>query len=320
VNDAPDLIRLASPDGRLLAYIAPDQGAELCGLEWEGHELLYRGRDFSPTPGWTGRAPILWPAIGRTFAPGPEPTAETFKQAPLGWTVDGVDYPMPMHGFARSLPWRVEHHTTSELRLILDDSDQTRIFYPFGFRHALTYRLTDGLLTLDHEIEADEANTGPMPFAIGNHATFNLPLLEDQGATETTVASNATHRMMLDAAGRPTGQTIPFERFASPAPVSAIATFDVIPLSSAHEPPWARLIDPSGLSLTVSHSAPDRALSTMEFITLWGDPGGGYLSLEAWLGKPNALATADGACGLSPGSTLQWTVSVEVRQAARSRV
>lgn len=314
MTEAPDLIRLNSPDGRLSAWIAPHQGAELCGLEWQGRELLWRGRDFAPTSGWTGRAPILWPAIGRTFAHGPEPTAETFRQAPLGWTVGGVDHPMPMHGFARSLPWAVEDRTPSTLRLALTDDAQTRAFYPFGFRHTLTYSLADGALTLVHQIEAARTNPGAMPFVVGNHATFNLPPGGARNAVDATLISNASHRMVLDAAGRPTGESVPFDAYARPTPARAVEAFDVIVLHTGGEPPRVRLSDPSGLCVTVSHHAADRQFSSLEFVTLWGDPGGGYLSLEAWLGRPNALATGDGACFARPGSAWEWTMSIEVEQ------
>lgn len=312
MSAAPSLVHLVSPDGRLAAWIAPDHGAELCGLEWEGRELLYRGRDFSATSGWTGRAPILWPAIGRTFASGSEPTAETFKDAPLGWTVDGVDYPMPMHGFARSLPWAIEDRTPATLRLVLRDSPQTRAFYPFGFRHVLTYALTDGLLTLRHEIEAAPGNSGPMPFVLGNHATFNLALEPGSDATKSTLVSNADRRMALDFAGRPTGATLSFDRFATPAPVSAIEAFDVLALCTTRTPPWAQLRYPSGLSVTVGHHVPERSLSAPEFVTLWGDPSGGYLSIEAWLGKPNALASGNQACHLAPGSVQRATIEIGI--------
>lgn len=310
MTEAPALIHLTSPDGRLSAWIAPDQGAELCGLEWQGRELLYRGLDFSPTTGWTGRAPVLWPAIGRTFAAGPEPTVETFKQAPLGWKVDGIDYPMAMHGFARSLPWRVEHQTSTTLRLVLEDSPESRACYPFGFRHGLTYTLTDGLLTLDHEIEAAWDNRSPMPFVLGNHATFRLS--PSAAPQESTLVSNTHRRMVLDGAGRPTGHTVEFDRFITPRAVNTIGTFDVIALQSAGEPPWARLTDPSGVSITVALQRADRSRSELEFITLWGDPGGGYLSLEAWLGKPNALASENGVCRLVPDMTDRTTISIRV--------
>ena len=49
-----------SPGGELQAYIAPAHGGDLAGLElrragrWS--ELLYRGLDYRPTDGWTGKA------------------------------------------------------------------------------------------------------------------------------------------------------------------------------------------------------------------------------------------------------------------------
>ncbi|WGM30576.1 hypothetical protein [Brevundimonas sp. NIBR11] len=311
MTEAPALIHLTSPDGRLSVWIAPERGAELCGLEWEGRELLWRGRDFRPTPGWTGRAPILWPAIGRTFAPGPEPTAETFKQAPLGWAVDGVDYPMPMHGFARSLPWQVEEQTPSSLRLVLTDSEQTRAFYPFGFRHTLTYALADDGLTLDHDIQAAETNTTPMPFVLGNHATFRL-------AANAVLTSNTTRRVPLDPAGRPTGGSVEFTRLARPAAVDTIQTFEVIALKTTGAPPWAKLSFPSAPSITVGVHARDRARSRLEAVTLWGDPSGGYLSLEAWLGLPNALASGGAPCLLASGAAEQAAILIGISAANSS--
>jgi len=317
MTETPALIRLETDCGRLSAVVAPEHGAELCGLEWEQdgkhHELLYRGQDFSPTTGWTGRAPILWPAIGRTFAPGSMPTAETFRAAPLGWTVDDASYPMPMHGFARALPWAVEGRTSTRLLLVLSDNDQTRVFYPFGFRLTLDVQIENEALILVHRVEASSSNTADMPFVLGNHATFNTPLIPETSLVDTRVSSNGTSRMMLDFAGRPTGQSTPTNRFARPAPISDIERFDVIALSAAPEPPWSKL-ETGTLSVHVAHtvSAPDGSPEAL--MTLWGDPKDGYLSLEAWLGKPNALVTGDGVCRLPPGRHLTWTLTISVKQ------
>ena len=308
---APELTRLTSPDGRVEAFVAPGQGAELCGLAWDGQELLYRGRDFTPTSGWSGRAPVLWPAIGRTFAPGPEPTAENFKDARLGWTHDGRDYAMPMHGFARSLPWNVERATETSLHLVLSDSDATRGVYPFGFRHALVYAVENGGLTLRHRITASPDNAGEMPFALGNHATFKLPLLGHGTLEKVQVSTNCDRRIELDAAGRPNGQVTRCERFRTETSVSKLVRFDVIALHSDSKPGWARLRQ-GNLSITVSH---ERAvgLEPLQLITLWGDPSDGYLSLEAWVGKPNALASGEGLCRLKPGATMDWSLAVVVK-------
>lgn len=314
MTDAPSLIRLSS-GGRLTAYIAPDPGAELCGLRWNGVELLHRGRDFSPAPGWSGRAPILWPSIGRTFAPGPDPTGENFKAAPLGWVVDGLLHPMPIHGFARGLPWTVEDQTPSRLRLTLSDSARTRIFYPFGFRLIRDVLVDGDRIRLSHRVEASPDNTSVMPFALGDHATFKTPLPGFGSLADTTVQTSGRSRMTLDAAGRPVGGSTYEPRFAAPTSVGEIATFDVIPLASPDGPSWARLRT-GDLAIRVEQTASGGGDRPEAYLTLWGDPPSGYLSLESWHGKPNALATGDGVCRLEPGETLFWTVTMTVEQTA----
>lgn len=311
----PTLIRLATSGGRLAAYVAPDMGAELSGLEWNGVELLHRGRDFTPATGWTGRAPILWPSIGRTFAPGAEPTGDNFKDAPLGWLVDGALYPMPIHGFARGMPWAVESQTSSSLRLTLTDGARTRVFYPYGFRLTLDIAVEDDRVVLTHRVEASADNTASMPFALGNHATFKTPLPGFGALDDTTVQTSGRSRMTLDAAGRPAGGSAHEERFAEPTPVTDIATFDVIPLTSPDAPSWG-LLRTGGLMVRVAQSTFGGGDIPEMYLTLWGDPPGGYLSLETWLGKPNALATGDGACCLAPGEALVWTLTMSVEETA----
>lgn len=316
--DRPLLIQLTSPDGRLGASVAPTQGGELCSLAWEGRELLYRGGDFAPTSGWTGRAPILWPAIGRTFAPETSLTADNFREAPLGWRVGGRDYPMPMHGFAKSVPWLLDSVTATTARLILTDSNMTRDFYPFGFRHTLDYTLADGGLTLRHEVAASPSNMGRMPFALGNHATFNLPLVEPRSPDAVKIVTNCDRRIGLDPTGRPTGDTTHCELFTNERAVTAIERFEVIALRSDRQPGWARLRQ-GGLSITVSHGDDATPFEPLKRITLWGDPAAGYVSLEAWLGEPNALSSGRGLCRLAPGEAMEWKFAIVVSDNTTTR-
>lgn len=315
MNEPPRLVQLASPDGRLTAFIAPEQGGELCGLEWREeearHELLWRGRDFSPTTGWTGRAPILWPAIGRTYAPGPEPTAETFRTAPLGWTVDDRAYPMAMHGFARSMPWAIEDLGPSSLRLSLADTPHSRVMYPFGFRLTVDVAVSDDAVVLRHTIRAAEDNRRAMPFALGNHATFKTPLSTRAALEDTVVTTNARSRMALDEAGRPTGASSAAFPFTGATPVTAIARHEVIALEVEGRDGWASLGAP-GLSVVVRQRVIAAGSACPAYMTLWGDPAGGFLSLEAWLGQPNALASGNGLSLLEPGEELVWVLDFRV--------
>ena len=80
--------------GPLRVAVAPRHGGELTSMQYrfEGawHELIYRAREYDVAEGWSGKAPLLWPAVGITLDPG---------SAGRGFRHDGRLYPMPPHGF-----------------------------------------------------------------------------------------------------------------------------------------------------------------------------------------------------------------------------
>lgn len=311
------LVRLRAPDGQLQAYVAPAHGADLAGLEvrraggwWE---LLYRGKDYRPVDGWTGKAPILWPAVGRNF-----PNAGRIGQRTdgLGWIFDGKVYPMPIHGFARDQPWRIVRRGTCSgsafLQLTLSDSDRTRGMYPFGFTLTTEYRIWRNALFIRQSVQAQKSNTAPMPFSIGNHITFKIPLLPGDDPRETAISTPATEQVITDGSGRPTGQIVAVS-YATPRLLSSLKPLTPISLSGyGTGKEWVRLEDPSGFAITVAHSEDGRPTGTPVLFNLWGDVPHGYFAPEPWVGKQNSLATGDGAMALAPGETYRWTIEVRV--------
>jgi galactose mutarotase-like enzyme len=311
---AAELIRLRGPQSRLSAYVAPALGGALVGLELQRQdgplELLHRGRDFSPTSDWDGKAPILWPATGRTYLAGGEET-----QPPPGWSWSGRDYAMPLHGFARDLPWRVVRRSRTSALLSLSDSEQTRRIFPFGFRLTTEYRINGGTLSIRQRVRADRGNIGAMPFSIGNHITFRVPLTPRGDARRVMISTPATRQLPLDTWGRPTGEVVelPFTEH----PVPSLPTRSALSLGGyAPERTWVRLTDPAGLTVTVSHREDRRPEGTPVLFNLWGDAGAGFFSPEPWVGKQNALATGDGVLTLKPGEQWSWTITVLVEDQA----
>lgn len=79
----------------------------------------------------------------------------------------GTRGPLPRHGFARNLPWRLEEvrHDRKEkyatARFSLSDSEATRQLWPHAFKAELTCCLGEGRLDLELEI----SNTGDTAFA-----------------------------------------------------------------------------------------------------------------------------------------------------------
>lgn len=318
---AVKLIRLRAPGGGLQAYIAPAHGADLAGLEvrhagrWS--ELLYRGMDYRPTDGWTGKAPILWPAVGRNF---PRAADAGGQGDGLGWVLHGRIYPLPIHGFARDRPWRVLRRGACDgsvfLALALNDDEQTRTMYPFGFALTTEYRIWRQTLYIRQAVHARHSNRDPMPFSIGNHMTFRIPLQPGNDPGQTTISTPATEQVITDGSGRPTGEILPVS-YARPRVLSSLKPLTPLSLSGyAAGREWVRLQDRSGFAITIAHFEDRRPRGTPVLFNLWGDAAHGYFAPEPWVGKQNSLATGDGAIVLRPGDTYRWMIAVRVGSGA----
>lgn len=315
------LVPLTVAGGELRAYIAPVHGADLAGLEvrrdgrWS--QLLYRGMDYRPTDGWTGKAPILWPAVGRNFpnAPGAGGNSDI-----LGWVRNGRMYPIPIHGFARDQAWRIVRRGSCDgstfLTLALSDNDRTRSMYPFGFTLTSEYRIQRNALFIRQAVHAHRNNAGPMPFSIGNHITFRIPLLPGDDPRRTAISTPATEQVLTDGTGRPTGRVVTVS-YARPRPLSSLQPLTPISLAGYPEgQEWVRLQDGSGFSILIAHSEDRRPRGTPVLFNLWGDVPEGYFAPEPWVGKQNSLATGDGVIDLEPGGTYRWTIEVRIGTAA----
>src|SRR3954471_21776465 len=71
VKDESPLIILRDNVAGIEAAVAPHAGGELSSFrvrrngEWI--ELLYHARDYSPSQGFAGKGPVLWPAVGAQY-------------------------------------------------------------------------------------------------------------------------------------------------------------------------------------------------------------------------------------------------------------
>ena len=91
-------------------------GAELISLkDADGRELM---TDADPAF-WTGHAPILFPIVGRL-------NGDVLR-------LDGVDYAMKQHGFARRQMFAVVARDAASATFRLTANDETRASYPFDF-------------------------------------------------------------------------------------------------------------------------------------------------------------------------------------------
>lgn len=321
-----ELIVLRDEQAGVEAGLAPAVGGELGSLrirlgdgerDGEWIETLRRGGDYSPVEGFAGRAPLLWPAVGRSVPVDVLARIEAGEtvENPGAWDYRGRRYPMPSHGFARDHPWTVVSREADErfARVVLSfsDNDQTRTMYPFGFELQATYTLVQGTLDVRYDLRASDANDDAMPFSIGNHITFKAPLIPGSDAAAMTLLAPSKQELIKSAERVPTGETRP-RSHQVPVRLEEWEKLSAVSLTGfAGNHPMVLLDDPAGLRVLLSHNAsrwPERPF--IEF-NVWGDAMDGFFSPEPWVGMQNSLVSGLGLIRLEPGETFDWTVHLE---------
>ncbi len=156
---------IATIKNEALSVGADTLGAE---LQWiksaNGIDYLWDGNPEY----WNGRAPILFPFVG-SLRNGRAASA-------LG------DIVLPIHGFARTSEWELEHSETQTIVFRLCSDESTKKGYPYDFEIRVIYTLVKNSVTTKIKIK----NTGKhnMPFCVGGHPGFNVPLIDGESFTD----------------------------------------------------------------------------------------------------------------------------------------
>ena len=142
-------------------------GAQLVSLKGpEGFEHLWVG----DPQYWREHAPVLFPIVG----------ALRDNRTQIG----GEWYSMNRHGFAKASQFTLVEEGKDRLAYCLTADAETEKRYPFQFALTVAYTLTEN----GYETAFTVENTGdkPMPYAIGGHPGFNIPV-DEQAAFEDYV-------------------------------------------------------------------------------------------------------------------------------------
>ncbi|WDR01216.1 aldose 1-epimerase family protein [Devosia algicola] len=137
-------------------------GAELQSITGaDGSEWLWHGDEKY----WTGRAPVLFPIVGKT------------PSDMIG--IEGKNFAMASHGFARRKNFELIQADADYCQYRLEADDETLAQYPFQFRLQVEYRLVGAGISVTSTItNMDERG---MPFQFGYHPAFVWPLPGAEG-------------------------------------------------------------------------------------------------------------------------------------------
>lgn len=158
---------LVSGSSRIL--VAPHYGARL--LKWTigDQEIIHWPDDANWANEYSvahtrGGNPILFPFVARHYADGV--LGEWRDEA-------GIVRELPMHGFARDMPFKVVEAGTGVLRMRLKPTTATRAMYPFKFIFDVVYEIKDNTLIVTFETTNNSA--APLPYYAGHHFYFSIP-------------------------------------------------------------------------------------------------------------------------------------------------
>lgn len=135
-------------------------GAQIMSIQRDKMEYLWQG---DPAY-WSDRAPTLFPFIGRL-------TRNSYRY-------HGKEYPMRIHGFAAQCDFIPVEQSESHVTLELRSTMETRAQYPFDFLLRITYRLEEETIIVSYDVQ--NLDNQMMPFAIGGHPGFRVPLCEEE--------------------------------------------------------------------------------------------------------------------------------------------
>lgn len=285
------MIEIAS--GQLSAAINPF-GAELSSLrDAEGRELM---TDADPAY-WTGRAPLLFPIVGRLHGD--------------RYRLDGKEYPLPQHGFARKQMFGLIEQAADRAVFRLADNDETRAVYPFAFTLDAAFSLSGATLAMEVTV-ANRGNTD-MPASFGFHPAFAWPL--PYGRTKEE------HRIVFakDEPGDPSA-IVPggwIDAHASPSPLEDRR---VLHLTDALFERDALVWDGLG-SRSVRYDAGegpglDVAFPDTDKLGIWTRPGAHYVCIEPWHGIADPhhfdgeIWDKPGMMRFAPGQARTFTMKV----------
>lgn len=232
-------------------------GAELTSVcsKKSGYEFLWQGKPEI----WSGQSPILFPVIGRLLND--------------SYTLNGTDYTMPKHGFARKLPWKLHSRSENSMSFILSDSEETRPCYPYSFELIVTFTLCRNSLSVEHRVI--NKNKCDMYFSLGAHPAFNCEigdsLVFDSNETLDTIKIDLEQSLRLP-------ETYPVLRNEK----EIIITNDIFNEDA--------LIFEGVKSKTITLKSKSSArrivfdLGNAPYLGIWAKPGAPYVCIEPWCG------------------------------------
>lgn len=280
-------------------YIEIDSlGATLTSLrDVMGQEYLWQG---DPTY-WKGQAPLLFPIVG------------ALRDGKA--TVNGTQIAMPRHGLARINTFKKVAEGADSLTFRLAANEETRKMYPFDFALGVEFALVD--TTLIQRFTVTNAGDTPMPFCLGCHPGFNIPLDADETIEDYVIKFACKETCDSPIIDPSTDLIMEDDR----QPV--LADSDVLPLSHALFEKDALVLENLQSRRVAMYSknslrGVEMTFDGFDFFGIWQAKNAPFVCLEPWTGTATTdkegddLAAKRGMTVLQPGESHELIMKISI--------
>lgn len=153
-------------------------GAELKSLKdvASGREYMWN----ADPKYWKRTSPVLFPLVGG------------LKDGV--YRLDGREYPMGQHGFARDMEFKLKSQAAHEIWFTLESDSETSGKYPYPFQLELGYELADKTVTVKWRVKNPAKEC--MYFAIGGHPAFLCPIEDGTKQTDYKIRFDAKEQVI----------------------------------------------------------------------------------------------------------------------------
>ena len=270
------------------------------GAQWRSLQSHGSGRHWlwsGDATYWSGVAPLLFPVIG----------AMRNGQ----YRYQGKTYTMPKHGFLRDSTPDLLRHARDEVRFRLLDSEASRAYYPFAFQVDIRYALHDD--TLKTTLKVRNRDTVPMPFAIGGHPAFRIPLSNVEQYSDYAIHFNQDRALDVYSilpSGLVSDNTYPLSLPDGVLPLEkSLFDNDALVLKKFRSNQFRLAGVHSGASVTMT-------IEGFKAFGIWAAPGADFVCLEPWTGTADTvndsgdISEKEGIAMLPPGEQFRCGFSL----------
>ena len=236
-----------------------EKGAEIRRVNVNGEERFWNG----DPKFWDGVAPVLFPNCG--------------GMRDDKYTIGGVEYTIPKHGFAKNMDFAVESVSGNSATFLLTDTEDTLKCYPWHFEFRIKYTLVAASIRVEYDIKNNSES--PMYFALGSHEAYLCP--EGVEDYDVIFERKETLKSCLVDEGilyRKT-ETVLYESDTLPL-YNKYFEIDALVLTDLKSRFATLRNRKNGKSVSVSF--PD-----CNYLLIWTKPNAPYVCLEPWTAPPS---------------------------------